>query len=326
MIAMPAPNAATTASYPISGWIEAGVFVFAIGLLSAAYAVGHQIGAHPIAFVLYAMVVSATVLLLVTGPGPEALAIVLAPQSWLIGIGTIAMEVFYYQLLQHMPPADGSVLVRLTVPISLFVGWALFSRRPRPLSIVGAAVMCLGMVPVLVSVAPATLLDVAVAAVGCSLAFNLRTFAAEFHPWNRRARTVMEKLRITGLVVLVTSVASLAATATTATLIGAGTLPPSPLVPTADEMLHIPTILLGALVGSVILTAMWVLGFSCVVKITSENFAAVAAFSPLAALIVQIAAGSVGLIPLFPVDAPLLIAMAAVIAGVFLMLYAVRRG
>ncbi len=320
------PIRAEARHYPVSGWIEAGVFVFVIGLLSVAYVVGHQLGAHPIAFVLYAMVVSAAALLAITGPGPEALAIVLAPQSWLIGIGTIAMEVFYYLLLQHVPPADGSLLVRLTVPVSLLVGWTFFARRPRPLTWLGAAVMCLGMVPVIVSVTPARLGDVLVAAAGCALAFNLRTFSAEFHPWNRRARTVMEKLRITGLVVLVTSITGLALTGTAAALIAMGTLPPTTLVPTADEMLHVPTILLGALVGSVILTAMWVLSFSCVVKITSENFAAAAAFSPLAALIVQLAAGAVGLIPLFPVDALLLTAMAAVIAGIFLMLYAVRRG
>jgi hypothetical protein len=323
---MPPTNIAAARHYPVSGWIEAGVFVFAIGLLSVAYAVGHRIGAHPIALVLYAMVISASLLLIVTGPGPDALAIILTPQSWLIGVGTIAMEVFYFQLLQHMPPADGSVMVRLTVPISLLVGWALFARRPRPLSIAGATLMCLGMVPVLISVAPGHLADVAIAAVGCSLAFNLRTFAAEFHPWNRRARTVMEKLRITGLVVLVTTTFALALAAIAATLVGTGVLPSTPLVPTPDQMLHLPTLLLGVVVGSVILTAMWVLGFSSVVKITSENFAAAVAFSPLAALIVQLAAGGLGLIPFFPVDAMLVIAMAAVIAGVFLMLYAVRRG
>jgi hypothetical protein len=317
-------NPATTAPYPVSGWIEAGLFVFAIGCLSVAYVVGHQIGAHPIAFVLYAMVVSATVLLTVTGPGPEALAIILAPQSWLIGIGTITMEIFYYLLLQQVPPADGSVLVRLTIPFSLMIGWGLFARRPRTLTLAGAAVMCLGIAPLVVLLDAGHRTDVLIAAVGCALAFNLRTFSAEFHPWNRRARTVMEKLRITGLVVLVTSIASLVLTGSAALLTAKGVLPPTTLVPTAAQMLHLPTILLGALVGSAIHTAMAVLSFSCVVKITSENFAAAAAFSPLAALLVQLAAGAVGIIPFFPVDATLLAAMAIVTAGVFLMLYAAR--
>ena len=53
----------TQRHYPISGWIEAGLYVFAIAFLSLAYVVGHRLGAHPIAFVLYAMLVSALVLL-----------------------------------------------------------------------------------------------------------------------------------------------------------------------------------------------------------------------------------------------------------------------
>ena len=53
------------------------------------------------------------------------------------------------------------------------------------------------------------------------------------------------------------------------------------MMPTAEQMLHVPTILLGVLVGGVVLTAIGVLNFSCVVKITTENFAATSAFTPL---------------------------------------------
>jgi hypothetical protein len=322
---VPTPASGAAGRYPVSGWIEAGVFVFVIGLLSLAYVVGHQLGAHPIAFVLYAMVVSATVLLSVTGPGPNAVAIILTPQSWLIGAGTIGMEVFYYLLLRLVPPADGSVLLRLTIPVSMLVGWALFTRRPRPLAALGSIVICAGVAPVVALVDTRHSVEVLVAAAGCIVAFIFRTFAAEFHPWNRAARTVLEKVRITGLVVLVTSAASLALTGAAAGLIAAGVLLPTPLVPTTAQMLHLPTILMGCLVGSVLLTAMAYLSFSCVVKITSENFAAVTAFSPVAALIVQLAGGMLGLVPLFPIAPILVAAMAVVVAGVFLILYAARR-
>ena len=46
-----------------------------------------------------------------------------------------------------------------------------------------------------------------------ALFVSVRGFVTEFHPWNRSARTVMEKMRVTGLVVLVTGVASLVAVA-----------------------------------------------------------------------------------------------------------------
>jgi len=309
----------------VTGWIEAGVFVLTIGFLGFAYVVGHQLGAHPVAFILYAMTVSAIAMLAITGPGPQARAIVLAPQSWLIGFGTIGMELFYYWLLNYVPPADGSLLARLMIPVAVAIGWILFGRRPSNLTLAGAAVVCLGIVPVLAFIAPAHMLPVIMATAGCVFAFNLRTFAGEVHPWNRSARTVMEKLRITGLVVLVTAVTGIAIAAVAAMLIGLNVVPAFAMMPTPAQMLHLPTILLGALVGSVIHTAMAFLSLSAVVKITSENFAAATAFTPVATLVVQWIAGMLGLIPLFLVDAKLLTAMAIVIAGVFLMLRGARR-
>jgi hypothetical protein len=288
--------AAPPQGYPVSGWIEAGCYVFAIALLSLSYVVGHQAGAHPIAFILYAMLVSAVALLVVTGPGNDALDVVLAPQSWLVGAGTIAMEVFYYLLLEHVAPAHGSLLVRLAIPLSLIVGWIMFARRPRPLALVGAGVVLVGIVPLVVSVPAGVRTAVVVAALGSAASFNLRGFSAEFHPWNRRARTVTEKLRVTGLVVLVTSIASLVLAGGCALLIAVGALP-----------------------------AMAVLSFSAVVKITTENFTATSAFTPVATLLVQLAATGVGLIPAYALDGGLLAAMAVVVAGVLLILYAARR-
>ncbi len=322
---MPAPSSTTPPRYPISGWIEAGLYVFAIAFLSLTYVIGHRLGAHPIAFILYSMLVSAGALLAVTGPGPDARQIILAPQSWLVGAGIISMEIFYYLLLKHLSPAEGSLLVRLAIPAALIVGWSLFARRPSAIAWAGSGVICVGILPLLFMVDPAHRTSVAVAMLGSTFAFNLRGFAAEFHPWNRNARTIIEKLRVTGLVVLVTSIASLALAGTCMLLIAMGALPPIVMVPTAAQMLHGPTILLGVLVGGVILTAMAFLNFSCVVKITTENFAATSAFTPVAALLVQIVAATVGLIPPYTLDTSLFPAMAVVIAGVFMILYGARR-
>ena len=65
---------ATPPHYPVSGWIEAFAYTFAIAVLSVSYVLGQQVGAHPIAFILYAMFVSAVVLLAVTASGPRRCA------------------------------------------------------------------------------------------------------------------------------------------------------------------------------------------------------------------------------------------------------------
>src|SRR5882672_2592688 len=126
-MAVPRSDSASPLNYPISGWIEAGFVVLAIAALSIAYVVGQQIGAHPVALILYAMLASAVALLAVTGAGPDALRIMLAPQSWLVGAGTIGIEVFYYALLEHVGPAHGSLLLRVAIPLALVVGWTLFA-------------------------------------------------------------------------------------------------------------------------------------------------------------------------------------------------------
>ena len=316
---------ASVPHYPVSGWVEAFLYTVAIGVLSISYVVGQQVGAHPIAFILYAMLVSAITLLAVTGLGPEALRIMLAPQSWLVGLGIIGIEVAYYILLDYVTPAHGSLLVRLAIPLSMVTGWMLFARRPPRLAMIGTCVVFIGIVPLLFTIEAEHRIAGAVAGIAAGAFSTLRAFAAEFHPWNRRATSVMEKLRITGLVVLVSSFASLALAGGAAVLIGSGLVPPTRMIPTMAEMLHGPTILLAIVVGSVILTTMAVLSFSAVVKITTENLMAVHAFTPLSTLLVQVAATTIGLIPAYALDPSLLPAMTVVILGVLLIFAAARR-
>ena len=257
--------------YPISGWVEAA-YTFAIALLSLAYVVGHQLGAHPIAFVLYAMLFSAVVLLAVTGiraPMRCASCWRRRAGSWASASSAWRSSTTFCSTMSRQPTAVclcdwlfhlpggglGAVCTATAAPRD-------GCRRGLPRNRATAS-----------DVEPEHRGHSAAAVLAAASMSTLRSFAAEFHPWNRRAATVMEKLRVTGLLVLVTSVASLVLAALVAILIAAGLLPPT-MMPTRAQMMHGPTVLLAFLVGSVVLTAMALLSFSAVVKITTENFAA----------------------------------------------------
>jgi hypothetical protein len=313
------------APIPISGWVEAGLYTCSIAVLGVIYAIGHQIGVHPIAFILYAMVVSALMLLVVTGPGPEAIRIILAPQSWLVGIVTVGLEICYYLTLTHLTPTNASLLVRIAIPMAMLAGWLLFARRPPGLAMIGSGIVVIGLVPLALAVPGEHRVAVFWAVMSAAVTFVLRSFSSEFHSWNRRAETVMDKLRVTGLVVLVTCIAGLALAAIGITAVSFGVLPPLRVIPTGAQMLHVPTILLGTLLGSIAITAIVVFSFSAVVKIRTENLMAVSAFTPVTTLLAQTAAGAVGLIPAYALDPALLPSMAVVIGGVFLILYAASR-
>jgi hypothetical protein len=160
---------------------------------------------------------------------------------------------------------------------------------------------------------------------GCALVMNVRTFATEFHPWNRRAETVFEKMQVTGLVLLVTSVAGALLVALLMVLVAKGVLPQTTSLPTTADFLHVPTLLVALIVGAIVLTAMQYLAFSAVVKIGTESFIATTAFTPVATLIAQQFGAAVGLLAPMSVDWEIAPAIAAVVAGVLLALWASRR-
>lgn len=303
----------------VSGWVEAAGCVTAIGALSLLYAVGHTRGAHPIAFILYALLASAVATLAAVGIGAQALAIVRHPMSWAVGLSMILLEILYYQTLTYVTPAHGNAMLRIGIPIAMIAGWALLRRRAPPLAVAGAIVI-VGAIVYLVSVtAPAARWPMAVVGTLAAACMVVRGFTAEFHPWNRSAKTVRDKLRVTGLVLLVTSVLSLAVAAAAAGAIAAGLLPRTPLVPTAAQMLHLPTLLLGGLLGGAVYTLMMYLNFASVVKITTENLTAMMAFSPATAWVFQELGALLGLIDAPTPSAPVVAAIVVCIGAVLLI-------
>lgn len=304
------------------GWLEASAFVVAIGALSLVYAIGHALGAHPIAFILYAMTTAALATLTAVGFGTTAAAIVRHPLSWVVGVSIILIEVFYFQTLTYVSPAHGNLVLRISIPIALLFGWALFGRRPLPLSVVGGAVIVL-VTAFTVALAPADVRwPMAVSGTLAGAFMVVRGFAAEFHPVNREARTVRDKLRFTGVVVLVTSVMSLVLVVAAALAAAGGVLPATRLLPTTAQMLHVPTIVLGCVAGGAILTLMMYLNFSAVVAIGTENITAIMAFSPATTWVFQEAGVALGWIDARRPDASLVAAIVACIAGVLLIFWA----
>jgi drug/metabolite transporter (DMT)-like permease len=278
-----------------SGWIEAIVYVWVIAALNITYAVGIALGVHPAAFLLEGFFAAAVCLLVIAGPGKYPHRIIAVPQTWAYGLCTIGCEIFYYLMMDYVPPADASIFVRINVPISIAIGWFFFRRR-----VSGARLW--GCLAILLAIAvtgwwfPAThVAGFAGAALATAIAMASRNFFAEFHPWNRAARTVIEKMRVVGLVVLVTSLCGLAVTFFLSLLVAHSIMPSTPALPTIAQMLHGPTILLALVLGCAIITAMQYLMFSAVVKITSENFFAMMVLTPFATLVLQEIMGRLGL-------------------------------
>jgi drug/metabolite transporter (DMT)-like permease len=309
----------------VDGWIEAALFSIALAVLNVSYGLGQQLGVNPIALLFWAMPVGAIALLLASGLGPDWRSVVSHPLSLVVGGGIIAMEAVYYVLLGLVTPTDGSVLVRLGVPIAMLLGYLLVGRRPSRLGILGGLVIIstiLWYVPRMETASP---LGGLLLGATCGFIMSARSFAAEQHPWNRAARTIPEKMRVTGLVLLLacgvgTILLFLAMAGAVQGFFAAPKWLPEP-----HHLTHPPAIWLGLFVGAAVLTAMQYLGFSVVVKLGAENFVATTALIPVTTLGVQQAAVAAGLLTPIAVDWRVVPAMAGVILGVALVIAGGRR-
>jgi hypothetical protein len=308
----------------ISGWVQAGLYVLAIGVLSLVFALSNAWGCHFAVFILYSLLISAVALLGITGLGANAGAVIRSPATWVVGLSNIVMESSYVLLLGHLPPAEGSLLIRLSIPLSMVIGFVWLQRRPPVLAWVGSGLVAAtiggAFLVLLPTLDPRSVPQVLLYCTLCAIAVNVRGYASEFHPQNRAAKTIFDKMQITGLVTLVTCSATAVTIGIAMTCARADILPTAALIPTASQLVHVPTVLLAVVAGGAIFTAMTYLSFSAVVKIRTENFIATSAFMPLAAFLVQWPAAAIGLIQLPAFDWQLLPAMGLVILGVLLII------
>ncbi len=320
-----APTAAPEVEHAgLNGWVEAGLFAIALSVLNVTYGIGHQIGAHPVAFLVYAMPVAASTLLTFTGAGPNWWPIIRHPLSYAVGGGIIAMEAVYYVLLNYTTPTDGSLLVRLNVPAAALFG-LLLGRRPAALGVAGHAIVVAAIAWYALALLPGDRAMSLLLAGSCGLIMSMRAFATEFHPWNRAAHTIAEKMQVTGLVLLVTSFMGAAVIFGLMALVAHGRMQQPAWLPQMHHFLHPPTIALSLFMGTVVLTAMQYLGFSVVVKIQAQNFVATTALIPLVTLMLQIVVVQLGILAPLPLEWRVLPAMLAVAGGVLIVLWSARK-
>ena len=310
----------------LNGWLEAGLFVLAISALTVVYAIAQQAGAHIIVFIVYAMSFAAAGMLALAGLGKNPIEVAFARESLVFGWSTVLLEAFYFLLLGLLTPAETSLALRLSVPVSLLVGWLLFRREMTSRLWLGSVIIVAAVVPLLYGVDTDVRVFAGILAVLCSLIVAVKTFSSEFHPANRAASTVREKLRVTGLVVLATTVIGVALLLPLVLLAAAGLVPDGGFIPPVAAFWHGPTLITAIVVGAPVFVAMTYLTFSSVVKIGTESFLATSAFTPFSVLAIESLAAAAGFLTLGTFDRALLPFIALGIVGVLIVVHARHHG
>lgn len=303
----------------LNGWIEAALFVVAVSALNVLYAYAVANGAHVVVFILYAMIGTSLLMLWMSGVGTDAFAVMTVPQSWIFGISSVALEGVYFMLVSLVSPAEASLTARLSVPASLLIGWLFFASRLTRRQFAGGLVVIAAVLPIFFAVPEERRGSVILLGIATALIVAIKTFSSEFHPWNRHAASISEKVRVTGLVVLATTLLASAATLALVAAAAVGSAYAAAIAPPPAAFLHVPTLLLAGLFGTAVLTAMSYLTFSSVVKIGTPAFLATSAVTPLTTYALQTLFAAAGIITVPSFELSILLPILAGIAGVLLI-------
>lgn len=307
------------------GWLYANLYVLCIAVLSIIYAIAAERGIHVLSFVVTSMIFAGIAIVAMLGVDRRVLLIATAPLTWIIGASHLAMESSYYLMLASLPPTEASIMIRLSVPVSLIIGSLAFNRWPLPRAWTGAAIITGGVALMIAGLNWRESWAGILFGLGAATFVNIRAFASEFHPQNAAARSIPEKLRVTGVVLLVTALGFLAAITAATVVMHADAVPFMLALPSAADFADLEMIGLALLVGAALFTAMTYLQFSAVVAIGTERFLATTVLIPVAIAFLQYISQAAGLITAPSFNAGLIPVIAVVIAGTLLVVLAGRR-
>lgn len=307
------------------------VALWAVWDIVARYGVT-QLGVEPAVYVAYAHIAAALVLLLFAAPTSADWRTLRAPETWIFGLLTLALDVAFVTSVVFVTNTEANFLFRLSIAFSLLAAWWMLGRKPSLTDAIGSLVIIAGALVIAAGFDPDVRLA-AIVAIGIGAVLqSLLTLLAETHPTVHANPSWRARAFQTGLVLMATSLLFLGVAVGGALLAqvfveapGAGVLrnifggEASGL----SAFSHGPTIVLGILAGIFILSLATVGYFVAAKVATTEVFAMVAAALPVMTLVLEWSAAQAGLLTIDGLSARDLIAGAVILAAAVTML--VRR-
>ncbi len=267
---------------------------------------------------------SASVLLLILGAkGSMGLETIKNYQTW--AYAAIIMVGYMVQLMLYTLSStfEGIMLLRLTIPIAIFIGWLFAGRVPRASQWFGTFLIMCGIALIVMDFQEATREQVLLWMFVASVASTLQIVVAEFHSQNAKAEeraSVADRCRVIGFIMFITS-----------SLFLGGSLLFSVMLPSSGSIFHAPALADfqnpynvwgGMLLGAVLVAPLRYLEFSSTRIIKTENYLALAAMSPLSIVLCEMLLDHFGILDLKTISPSDWLAFVLITTAALIMVYA----
>lgn len=229
-------------------------------------------------------------LLMAVGKGGLGQETMRSLDTWAYGIILLMFYILNLYLFGLVTSTEATLLQRLSIVVSLIVGWFFLGRKANGVQWMGALTVLLGVLFICAGVAE-EIKEVLYAVVIISGFLQAaQIFVAEFHRPHRQAAEIQQspraRCRVVGFVMFVTSLLFLVLVFLLALTQGIHAEENMIMadLPVLKDFLHTETILSGLITGVLLVAPTKVLEFSSAHKINAHNFLAVCCLAPAATL------------------------------------------
>lgn len=287
-------------------------------------------GLDPWLFTLIQMMVAGAVLFALARPEKGTLRILADPFIWLYGVLRVSTAAFFTAALLHTSVANAAFLGVVAVPLSMIVLWQFANRIPARREIPGHIVILTGLALLAHHLEGGWRNPAIILMFLSECCVVVSTIIAEFHPMNR-TESIRQRMRLTGIMLLVSACAMLCAAIGLAGL--AQWMPfgwsVAPVVPAWFEnpgsLLDWRLWATAGLVGLFLRGPSLYLSLAAIHKVRTENYLAGMAALPFLSLVVERIAHWAGWLPPIASPAESLLFGTIIVAGSLWVLFARTR-
>lgn len=273
------------------GWAQALIIVF---VLLAWFNVAFRFTAQKIEvnFMIctsFAFLGSALILLGIGGRGKLGKETLFCIDTWVYGVVLFGAYILNMYLFSLVTSTERSLMQRLSMVISIVIGWFILKRTADKWQIIGGFLVLSGVALVLSGFEPILRNTILAIIVGNAALQAIQVLTAELHRPHKKAvqqKDPKAKCRIVGFVMFVIALLFLSIMMVQALFqdVHAEVNTFYEKFPVMHDFRHLPSILYGLFMGIIIVAPIKFLEFSSAAAIKAENFLALYCLSPIATL------------------------------------------
>ena len=302
-----------------SGWLHAlfvAVIAYPLGNIASRLGVD-GFDAHPIAYAAVSMLAAAISLMIGAKPGPLGMETLLRAETWLYGVLNTLAFTFAVWVAVYVSATEVSLLTCVPIVMvyllsGIFLGQKVTRQECVGLFMIGASVIYL---LTQIDLSTTSLIQLSLLLVALGIAQALQKIVAERHKTNRAAQTFHQNMRVTAVVMGVTSSMFIFVFLGLAYLKSLSDTPIWTSAPNLEDFLNWRMFLLALFIGMFVRAPSKYCEFLATKKISAKYFLAITSIQPLFTAIYETTLDYANISPMTPLTVADLLTMFIIITG-----------